>query len=182
VRSRVYRLAPQWAVSLALITQVTSIAGAQSVVSGIRAPEIDLPALTGDRVKLSALRGHPVVVTFWGTYCPPCRDEFPILVKAQQRHAATGLRVLGVNGRDQEFSTKDVQKFVQEFGALFPIALDVRGKARRDFLVLGLPTTVFIDTSGVIRGIHRGPIGVAALDSGVAAILPSPPERDPQDG
>lgn len=105
------------------------------------------------------------------------------MVKAQQTYAATGLRVLGVNGRDQEFSTKDVQKFVQEFAAPFTIALDVRGKARRDFFVLGLPTTVFIDTSGVIRGVHRGPIDTAALDSGVAAILPPPPpRRDPQDG
>lgn len=145
---------------------------AQGVAPGARAPEIDLPTLAGGRVKLSAQRGHPTVVTFWGTYCPPCRDEFPELVRAYQTHSPAGLSVLGVNGRDQEYSTKDVQKFVDEFSVPFTIALDNRGKARRDFRILGLPTTVFIDTAGVIRRIHRGPIDRAGLDAGVAAILP----------
>lgn len=145
---------------------------AQAVAPGARAPEIDLPTLAGGRVKLSTLRGHPTVVTFWGTYCPPCRDEFPELVKAYQTHSQAGLSVLGVNGRDQEYSTKDVQKFVDEFSVPFTIALDKRGKARNDFRILGLPTTVFIDTGGVIRRIHRGPIDRVGLDSGIAAILP----------
>jgi hypothetical protein len=104
------------------------------------------------------------------------------LVTEQHTYAAAGLRVLGVNGRDQEFSTKDVQTFVQEFSVPFTIALEVRRKARRDFRVVGLLTTVFIDTSGLIRGIHRGPIGTAALDAGIAAILPPASKRDPQDG
>jgi thiol-disulfide isomerase/thioredoxin len=148
-----------------------SVVDAQNVGVGTRAPEIDLPTLGAGRVKLSGLRGHPVIVTFWGTYCPPCREEFPELVKAQATHAHAGLFVLGVNGYDQEFSTKDVQKFVTEFSVPFTIALDTRGKARDKYLVRGLPTTLFIDTGGVIRGIHRGPISRLLLDSGIAKIL-----------
>ena len=132
----------------------------------------DRPAtLSGGRVKLSALRGHPVVVSFWGTYCPPCRDEFPELVRAYSSLSAAGLYVVGVNARDQELSTKAVQAFADEFSARFTIALDQRGKSRRDYLIFGLPTTIFIDSSGVIRGIHRGPIDRAALDSGLATIV-----------
>jgi thiol-disulfide isomerase/thioredoxin len=148
-----------------------SASGAQPVSPGARAPEIDLPTLTGGRVQLSKLRGHPVVVSFWGTWCPPCRDEFPELVKASLAHGASGLQVVAVNGRDQETSDKNVQKFVDEFSVTFQVALDQRGRARRAFLIQGLPTTVFIDSGGVVRGVHRGPISREELDRGLASIL-----------
>ena len=151
-----------------------SAAGGQPVVPGARAPEIDLPSLTGDRVQLSKLRGHPVVVSFWGTWCPPCREEFPELVRAQTTHGPDGLFVLAVNGRDQETSTKTVQKFVEEYAAPFRVVLDEKGRARRAFLIQGLPTTVFIDSGGVVRKVHRGPISRADLESGLATILTTP--------
>lgn len=149
-----------------------STAGAQSVKIGAPAPEIDLPSLSGGRVQLSKLRGHPVVVSFWGTWCPPCRLEFPELVRVYQTHGPAGLVVLGVNGRDQEYSTKDVRKFVKEFSVPFEIALDEHGDARKTFLILGQPTTFLIDSAGVVQAMHRGPLSRAELDSGIAMILP----------
>ena len=137
---------------------------------GARAPEIDLPALSGGRVVLSALRGHPVVMSFWGSWCPPCRSEFPELVRAFQRNEKNGLMMIGVNGRDQEHDTRDVRKFVDEFGATFPIALDERGRVRRKYELVGLPTTVFVDSAGMIRRIHIGPINAEQLNSGIATI------------
>jgi len=144
---------------------------AQKVGPGTTAPEIDLPTLDGGRVKLSALKGHPVVVTFWGTWCPPCRDEFPELVAMQKQHRDAGLVVLAVNQRDQELTTKAVQEFVHEYGVDFPVALDNRGHTRRSFRLVGLPTLVFIDTAGVIQGVHPGPATRAEMDNGLAAIL-----------
>src|SRR5687768_8283947 len=67
--------------------------GARAIEAGVPAPQIDLETLGGGRVKLSALRGHPVVITFWGTWCPPCRDEFPALVAAHQKHRGAGLEI-----------------------------------------------------------------------------------------
>jgi|SRR5687767_14506114 len=145
---------------------------AQPVRAGSAAPEIDLPVLTGGRVKLSKLRGQPVVVSFWATWCPPCRTEFPELVRLHETHGPAGLRVLGVNARDQERNTKNVKEFLDEFGATFPVALDQRGSARRTYRILGHPTTVFIDSAGTIKQIHMGPISAEELDRGVAAILP----------
>ena len=156
-------------VALALLA---STAGAQAVRIGAPAPDIDLPALAGGRVQLSKLHGHPVVVSFWATWCPPCRAEFPELVRAHVTHSPTGLYVLGVNGRDQELRTKDVQKFVDEFHVPFPVALDERGRSRRAFQIVGLPTTIFIDSGGVVRVIHFGPISAQELDRGIAVILP----------
>jgi thiol-disulfide isomerase/thioredoxin len=157
---------------LAALSLSAPNATAQKVGRGAAAPEIDLPTLGGGRVKLSALKGHPVVVTFWGTWCPPCREEFPELVAAQKKHRDSGLVVLAVNQRDQELSTNAVQDFVKEFGADFAVALDTRGRARRDFRLVGLPTMVFVDAAGVIRGVHPGPITPAEFDTGLAAILP----------
>ena len=157
---------------IVVLALAASTAGAQRVKLGARAPEIDLPKLAGGRVQLSKLRGRPAIVSFWGTWCAPCREEFPELVRAYREHGPAGLYVLGVNGRDQELRTKDVQRFVDEFSVPFDIALDQRGRARKSFLVLGLPTTVFIDSSGVVQHIHRGPIGREDLDRGIALIFP----------
>jgi len=81
--------------SIAALALVASVAGAQPAKRGVRAPEIDLPALAGGRVKLSTLRGHPVVVSYWNSWCPPCRTEFPELVRVQKLYDSVGLRVLG---------------------------------------------------------------------------------------
>src|SRR6185503_11084605 len=77
--------------------------------AGTKAPDIDLKTLAGARFQLSALKGHPVVMTFWGTWCPPCREEFPELADAYRKHHAGGLEVVAVNQRDQELRDTDVQ-------------------------------------------------------------------------
>ena len=159
------------ALVVAALALGSSVAGGQPVRVGARAPEIDLPTLDGGRVQLSKLRGHPVVVSFWGTWCPPCRSEFPELVRLHTAYAPSGLVVLGVNGRDQERSTKAVQRFVDEFAVTFPVALDQRGRARQAFRLFGLPTTVFIDTAGVIQQIHTGPITRDELVRDLAGII-----------
>jgi len=154
-----------------------SAAGAQSAKPGARAPEIDLPTLSGDKVKLSSLRGRPVVVTFWQTWCPSCRTEFPDLIELEAAHRQHRLFVFTVNDPGQEHSrgdgTKHVQAYVAELKIPFPVALDKRGRARDAFSILGLPTTVFVDTAGVIRVFHRGPISREELERGLATILPS---------
>lgn len=159
---------------LALLTLLLPpvTAGTQEIAKGKAAPEIDLPTLEGGRVKLSALRGHPVVLTFWGTWCPPCRVEFPALVAAHRKYREAGLEVLAVNQRDQELRTSDVQAFVKEFSVDFTVALDERGRSRRDFRLIGLPTTIFIDSAGIIAQVHMGPINRNDLAQGLATILP----------
>ena len=136
------------------------------------APEIDLPTLTGGRVQLSKLRGRPVVVTFWNTWCLPCLTEFPELVRAHREHGPAGLYILGVNERDQEVSTKRVQKFVDDLAVPFEVALDKRGRSRQTYLIRGMPTTVFVNSAGVVQLIHRGPLSREELDRGIATILP----------
>jgi thiol-disulfide isomerase/thioredoxin len=144
-------------------------AGAQLPVGSV-APEIDARTLSDTRFQLSALRGRPVIMTFWGTWCPPCREEFPVLAEAYRKHHGAGLEVVGVNQRDQEVRTTDVQHFVDELSIPFTVVLDPRGRSRRSYRLFGLPTTVFVDTGGVIRHVVSGPLGREQLGLGLAAI------------
>jgi thiol-disulfide isomerase/thioredoxin len=138
--------------------------------AGMVAPDIDLKTLSGARFQLSALKGHPVVMTFWGSWCPPCREEFPELAEAFRKYHAGGLEVVAVNQRDQELSTAAVEKFVAEFSAPFTIVLDDKGRSRRAYRLIGLPTTVFIDTAGVITRVVSGPITREQLSTGLTTI------------
>jgi thiol-disulfide isomerase/thioredoxin len=145
------------------------VAGAQ-LPAGTAAPEIDLRTLGGARFLLSALRGHPVVLTFWGTWCPPCRDELPALAELHRTHHAAGLEIVAVNQGDQERRTSDVQHFVDELAIPFTVAIDPRGRSRRSYRLIGLPTTVFVDTTGVICRVVSGPLGREQLGLGLEAI------------
>ena len=83
----------------------------------------------------------------------------------------SGLRVIGVNARDRERSTKTVKEFIDEFRVAFPVVLDQRGIALRSYRLVGLPSTVFVDSAGIVRRVHMGPISREDLERGVAAIL-----------
>ncbi len=140
---------------------------------GRPAPAFDLERLNGDRVSLAELRGHPVLVNFWASWCNPCRDEMPEIVLRYQRLHQEGLEVLAINLTDQE-RKKDIQRFVGELRLPFPVLLDVNGKVRRRYRLTGVPMTVFVDTAGVVAGVHTGPMTSKMLDRGLTSILRVP--------
>lgn len=157
-------------VAAALVLAASS-AVAQDGRPGSRAPEINFKTLEGKAVRLSEFRGRPLVVTFWASWCDACRKEFPALVAARERYREAGLEVLGVNQRNQELRESDVRKFLAEVPVNFPVILDKTGSTRRGWGLIGLPTTAFIDSAGVIRKIIFGPLPEGELDRGVATIL-----------
>ena len=85
-------------------------------------------------------------------------------------HHAAGLEIVAVNQGDQERRTSDVQRFVDELSLPFTVLIDPRGRSRRNYRLIGLPTTVFVDTSGVIRRVVSGPLGPQQLTLGLEAI------------
>ena len=113
-----------------------------------------------------------MLVNFWATWCKPCRAEMPEIISAYQAHRDAGLEVLAVNLTDQE-SMKDVRKFAAELGLPFPVLLDRKGAVRERYGLITIPTSVFIDSAGVIRVVNSGPINSSALDRGLREILPS---------
>lgn len=135
------------------------------------APDFTLKTLSHDSVTLSQFRGHPVLLNFWASWCKPCREELPGIMAAYEAHHATGLEVLAINLTDQE-RMQDVRRFAAELRMPFPVPLDEKGKVRKRYALVSVPTSVFIDAVGVERVVHSGPMTSDAIQRGLAAILP----------
>jgi len=123
--------------------------------TGDLAPEINLKSMAGDQITLSQLTGHPVLVNFWATWCGPCREEFPALERANRKYKSQGLVVIGVNTGD-EGSDDLVNTFARNSVVSFPIVRDAGDRLGRMYNIKGLPTSVFVDKTGVIRDIVVG--------------------------
>jgi thiol-disulfide isomerase/thioredoxin len=142
---------------------------------GFSAPDFTLELLGGGDITLSALRGKPVVVNLWASWCPPCRAEMPAIQKVYQDYQGLGLVVLGVNTTNQD-NEADAAAFVQEYGLTFPIPLDRDGSVSARYELRGLPTTFFIDRKGIIRSVVvGGPMSEAVIRSKVEDLLKETP-------
>lgn len=140
---------------------------------GRAAPDFLLETPQGGTLRLSDLQGQPVLLNFWATWCPPCREEMPELVAAYKRYRAQGLVIVAVNLQEAD---EKVLEFALEFGLAFPLVIDRTSQVgevwRLDGPVRGIPTSYFIDASGIIRSRYFGPMPEEAIEEGLALILP----------
>ena len=110
-------------------------------------------------------------INFWASWCAPCRAEMPDIVEAYNRRRDAGLVVLAIDNTQLDV-VEDVRAFVNEFQMPFPVLLDEEGAAAKAFGVLGLPTSVFVDEDGIVRGVNVGPLTKDTLAEYLADILP----------
>ena len=132
-------------------------------VAGHPAPDFELKTLAGETIRLSDFRGKPVIVNFWATWCAPCRAEFPEFQEVSVERADE-LVIIGVNHTSGDTPAL-VPDFVTEFGITFPIVLDENGETVKTYRVLGLPTSVFIDSNGIVNEVFTGPINKSYIES-----------------
>jgi cytochrome c biogenesis protein CcmG, thiol:disulfide interchange protein DsbE len=122
---------------------------------GYQAPLFSLPRLDSrDAVTLEGLRGKVVLISFWASWCGPCRVEVPALEEAWQRYKNKDVVILGVSVDD---ARADATGFLTSFPVTYPMAFDLAGSEVAElWQVFSLPTTVLIDKSGVVRRRHIG--------------------------
>jgi len=126
-----------------------------TVKIGDPAPEINVQSMTGDQISLTKLQGRPVLVNFWATWCGPCRQEFPALVRKYNQYKDQGFVIVGVNTQDEN-SDDGVLTFMRNSLVTFPIVRDPQDQFSRMYRINGLPTSIFIDKSGIVRDIVVG--------------------------
>lgn len=156
----------EWQTRLALdsrIEYLKSPGTGPAPTTNSEAPDFTLRNLDGEEVKLSAFRGKPVMVNFWATWCAPCREEIPEIVKMyRETHAGENYEILGVATGNSSMET--VKAFSQEFDMRFPLLPDDGNHITNLFHVLPIPTTFFIDKDGIIRETHVGPVDRAMME------------------
>jgi cytochrome c biogenesis protein CcmG, thiol:disulfide interchange protein DsbE len=140
----------------------------QTYPPGRAAPALRLRTLDGGRVDLAALRGRPVVVNFWATWCEPCVREFPLLARAAAGHRAASLAVVGVLYRDQPDAAR---AFVRQHGGTWPVGMDADGRTAAAWGVVGLPQTFFVRPDGTLASHQLGELTPANLNRQLAGIL-----------
>lgn len=125
---------------------------------GRPAPAYRAVSASGDSVSLHALRGKPVLLNVWATWCHPCRDEIPELQQLHERYAARGLALVGVSV-DATGDEAAIAAFARRYGMTYPVWRDPDERVSATFLVIGVPATFLIDRAGVLRWKKTGPIG-----------------------
>lgn len=126
----------------------------------------------GNEVKLSDYIGTPIVLNFWASWCPPCRDEMPHFNKVSEEYAKDELLFLMVDLVDGGRETVEKgKKYVEDNGYTFTVLFDTKQNAAATYGIRSLPTSIFIDKDGYIIGGIEGGIDEETLRYGVAAIL-----------
>ena len=152
------------------------------VTAGVVAPDFTLTSLDGETVSLSDYAGRPVLINFWASWCPPCREEFPALAVSREAHAESGFEILGVTHNDTDELS---QKFADDADAEWPLLPDSDNTVWEAYGGVGLPTSYFVDAEGVVQRVHIGPVDEDQLADHLSAIgVPSdqaPSDQAPSD-
>lgn len=128
----------------------------------------ELPKLDGGKAALSSWKGHVVVLNLWASWCPPCREEGPLLERTQQAIAPKGATVVGVTWND---SIPDAKAFAKKTGMTYPELRDVNGTFARAWGTKGLPETFIIDRRGKVLAISRGEVSAKWLNQNLSPLI-----------
>lgn len=136
--------------------------------TGDKAPPFRVTDLEGAGRTLGDWTGKPLVLNFWGTFCPPCTEEMPALQRQAAKWAEQGVGVVGMNLGENAVT---VASFIRQYGIQFPIYMDVDDSVRKTYGVNQYPTTFFIRPDGKIHKIIVGKMDEAVIDSTVQNML-----------
>lgn len=139
-----------------------------SALLGRPAPAFSLPVLHDPARMVSDrdLRGEPYLLNVWGSWCPACRDEHPVLTRFAETKR---VRVVGYNWKDER---ADALRWLEQFGNPYWLVLaDIEGRVAIDFGIYGAPETFLVDRDGRVRWKHVGPLTDAVIEQELLPVL-----------
>ena len=137
---------------------------------GALAPNFALQTPDGETYTLSDLRGQPVLINFWATWCGPCRLEMPAIQAVSETRQADGFVVLAVDHTATD-SVPAVVAFGEELGLTFPLLIDPGSEVQKLYRIRAYPSSFFVDEEGVIQTAHFGPMTQGQLDGYIDGLL-----------
>ena len=135
------------------------------------APDIEMVDRDGNRIKLSDMRGKPVVLNFWASWCGPCKSEMPDFEEAYKEYG-DDITFMIVNLTDGKNETVDTaQAFIDSQGYTFPVYFDTDSNGAAAYGVSSIPVTYFIDAQGYLVAYGRGALNGETLKSGIDMLI-----------
>ena len=157
-------------VTKAVAKQTEQAVKQQFVSMGI-APDFELPKLDGSPVKLSDMKGKIVIIDFWATWCPPCRQMIPELKKVYNEYNNKGVEILAISL--DEGGTQAVQSFVESANINYTVLLGSRDVSKKFGQVNAIPTSFIVDREGNIRDKHIGFRDAEDMEAVIKSLLGS---------
>ncbi|MGE6489820.1 peroxiredoxin family protein [Paenisporosarcina sp. NPDC076898] len=126
-------------------------------------PDFKLTTITGETLTLSDHKGKKVILNFWTSWCPPCKEEMPHMEKYYQKNKdSQNVEIIAINMTNSD-NIKSVEKFVDAYELTFPIPLDKSGNVMDAYEIKFLPETYLINSEGIIAHHIRGPVNEKVL-------------------
>ncbi|MGZ7439999.1 TlpA family protein disulfide reductase [Paenibacillus sp. TH7-28] len=148
---------------------LTAMAAAGAPKPGTPSPAFSLTGLDGKRYDVGGQRDKPLLLNFWASWCDPCKEEAPELVKLADKYKDS-LDVYGVNVTFYD-KLDDAKAFVKNYGYTFPVLLDEKEKVYSQFNGVAFPTNVLIDENGIIQDVILGVISPEELEAKIKKLL-----------
>lgn len=150
--------------TIAQVGYEADLTKAEGLKKGSLAPDFTLETLTGEKVKLSDLRGKKVMLNFWATWCPPCRSEMPHLQSYYEDYAKKdNVVIVAANTTYNERGKDNIESFINSYDLTFPILLMPDDSIIKLYEVLTIPSTFMIDSEGRIQHHIVGPLDTDAI-------------------
>lgn len=132
------------------------------------APDFTLSAFDGSTLTLSELTGRVVVINFWASWCPPCREEAAYLEATWRKYENQGVVFIGVDYVDTE---AEALAYIDEFEITYPNGPDLGTAISQAYRIKGVPETFFVAKDGSLRGVKIGPLTPSELEDRIEILL-----------